>query len=52
MTVLTTGGADFVGTNLVLDRLATRSGLIINLDKLINSSNPETLTNLQRNARQ
>ncbi len=51
MTVLIYGGEGFVGTNLVLDRLATRVGLIINLDKLINASNPETLSNLKGNAR-
>jgi dTDP-glucose 4,6-dehydratase len=51
MTALIAGGAGFVGTNLVLDLQASRAGLIINLDKLINASNPETLTNLQGYAR-
>lgn len=42
-TVLVTGGAGFIGSNLVLDILATGSMRVVNLDKLTYAGNRESL---------
>ena len=49
--ILVTGGAGFIGANFVLDWLAIRDELVINLDKLTYAGNPETLQSLQGDAR-
>ena len=51
MTLLVTGGAGFIGANFVLDWLTASNEPIINLDKLTYAGNPETLANLQGDAR-
>jgi dTDP-glucose 4,6-dehydratase len=43
-TILVTGGAGFIGSNFVLDWLATESSSIINLDKLTYAGNPANLS--------
>jgi dTDP-glucose 4,6-dehydratase len=48
--ILFTGGAGFFGSNFVLDWLAIRDELFINLDKLTYASNPETQQSLQGDA--
>jgi dTDP-glucose 4,6-dehydratase len=48
--LLVTGGAGFIGSNFVLDWLATGSGPVINLDKLTYAGNPANLASVQHNA--
>lgn len=43
MTILVSGGAGFIGSNFVLDWLATRDELVVNLDKLTYAGNPENI---------
>jgi dTDP-glucose 4,6-dehydratase len=41
--ILVTGGAGFIGSNFVLDWLATGGGPVVNLDKLTYAGNPANL---------
>jgi dTDP-glucose 4,6-dehydratase len=43
MTILVTGGAGFIGSNFVLDWLATNDEPVVVLDKLTYAGNPENL---------
>ncbi len=47
--ILVTGGAGFIGSNFVLDWLATSGGPVVNLDKLTYAGNPENLTSVVEN---
>lgn len=49
--ILVTGGAGFIGSNFVLDWIATESAPVINLDKLTYAGNPFTLSSLEGNPR-
>jgi dTDP-glucose 4,6-dehydratase len=49
--ILVTGGAGFIGTNFVLDWLATEGSPVVNLDKLTYAANLENLASLKANAR-
>ncbi len=49
MTVLVTGGAGFIGSNFVLDRLARSSETVVNLDNLTYAGNLDNLASLQGN---
>ena len=44
--ILVTGGAGFIGSNFVLDWLATGGGPVVNLDKLTYAGNPENLASV------
>ena len=44
--ILVTGGAGFIGSNFVLDWLATSGGPVINLDKLTYAGNPANLASV------
>jgi dTDP-glucose 4,6-dehydratase len=44
--ILVTGGAGFIGSNFVLDWLATGGGPVVNLDKLTYAGNPENLSSV------
>src|SRR5271163_1139155 len=44
--ILVTGGAGFIGSNFVLDWLATGGGPIVNLDKLTYAGNPQNLASV------
>ena len=48
-TILVTGGAGFIGSNFVLDRLKQSDGQIINLDKLTYAGNPSNLKSIENN---
>lgn len=48
MKLLITGGAGFIGSNFILDRIS-KGDLILNLDKLTYSGNPDNLTSIQDN---
>ena len=48
--ILVTGGAGFIGSNLVLDWLAQCDEPVTNLDKLTYAGNPENLASLAGNA--
>ena len=50
-TILVTGGAGFIGSNFVLDWLATESSSIINLDKLTYAGNPANLSSVSGDRR-
>ena len=50
-TILVTGGAGFIGSNFVLDWLATEHSSIINLDKLTYAGNPANLSSLSGDRR-
>lgn len=50
MTILVTGGAGFIGSNFVLDWLATSEEQVINLDKLTYAGNLGNLASLEGNA--
>jgi len=49
--ILVTGGAGFIGSNFVLDWLATRDEALVNLDALTYAGNLENLASLQGDAR-
>lgn len=51
MKVLITGGAGFIGSNLVKHILSTKSWFVINLDKLTYAGNTESLTSVMKNER-
>lgn len=48
-TILVTGGAGFIGSNFVLDWLATEQGRVVNLDKLTYAGNLENLASVADN---
>ncbi|HMH16086.1 MAG TPA: dTDP-glucose 4,6-dehydratase [Edaphobacter sp.] len=45
--ILVTGGAGFIGSNFVLDWIATGGGPVVNLDKLTYAGNPANLASVQ-----
>jgi dTDP-glucose 4,6-dehydratase len=49
--ILVTGGAGFIGSNFVLEWLATEGTPVVNLDKLTYAGNPENLAALRGDAR-
>ena len=49
--VLVTGGAGFIGSNFVLDWLATGCGPVVNLDKLTYAGNPANLASIAEDPR-
>ena len=51
MSILVTGGAGFIGANLLLDWLAQSDELVINLDKLTYAGNLENLSGLKGDTR-
>jgi dTDP-glucose 4,6-dehydratase len=51
MTILVTGGAGFIGSNFVLDWLASSSEPVVNLDKLTYAGNLENLASLKDDPR-
>ena len=51
MTIVVTGGAGFIGSNFVLDWLATGGGPVVNLDKLTYAGNPANLESVANDAR-
>src|ERR1044071_2733700 len=50
-TILVTGGAGFIGSNFVLQWLASESSSIINLDKLTYAGNPANLATIAHDRR-
>ncbi|MDD2055966.1 dTDP-glucose 4,6-dehydratase [Pseudomonas sp. GD03860] len=49
MTILVTGGAGFIGANFVLDWVAQKDELVINLDKLTYAGNLQSLASIDGN---
>lgn len=49
--ILVTGGAGFIGSNFVLDWIATEGTPVINLDKLTYAGNPTNLASLKGDSR-
>ena len=49
--ILVTGGAGFIGSNFVLDWIATEGTPVVNLDKLTYAGNPANLAALKDDAR-
>ena len=49
--ILVTGGAGFIGSNFVLDWIATEGSPVVNVDKLTYAGNPENLVSLANDAR-
>ena len=49
--ILVTGGAGFIGSNFVLDWIATEGTPVVNLDKLTYAGNPANLASLKDDAR-
>ena len=49
--ILVTGGAGFIGSNFVLDWLATENTPVVNLDKLTYAGNLNNLSSLEKNSR-
>jgi dTDP-glucose 4,6-dehydratase len=49
--ILITGGAGFIGSNFVLDWIATEGTPVINLDKLTYAGNPANLASLKGDSR-
>jgi len=50
-TILVTGGSGFIGSNFVLQWLASESSIIINLDKLTYAGNPANLAEISHDKR-
>ena len=50
-TILVTGGAGFIGSNFVLDWMASETDAVINLDKLTYAGNAQNLAQLEGNPR-
>ena len=50
-TILVTGGAGFIGSNFVLDWIASESASVVNLDKLTYAGNLQNLESLNGNPR-
>jgi dTDP-glucose 4,6-dehydratase len=50
-TIIVTGGAGFIGSNFILQWLATESASIINLDKLTYAGNPGNLAGVAHHSR-
>lgn len=46
MTILVTGGAGFIGSNFVIDWIATSSEIVVNLDKLTYAGNLQNLSKI------
>lgn len=51
MTILVTGGCGFIGSNFVLEWLASQNETVINLDKLTYAGNPNNLVSLEHDDR-
>jgi dTDP-glucose 4,6-dehydratase len=51
MSIVVTGGAEFIGANFVLDWFRRHDESIINLDKLTYAGNLESLASLQGDVR-
>lgn len=49
--ILVTGGAGFIGSNFVLDWVATEKSPVVNLDKLTYAGNPGNLASLKDDSR-
>ena len=49
--ILVTGGAGFIGSNFVLDWLASTDEPVVNLDKLTYAGNPDNLSSIEGDAR-
>ena len=49
--ILVTGGAGFIGSNFVLDWIATEGTPVVNLDKLTYAGNPANLSSLKGDSR-
>ena len=49
--ILVTGGAGFIGSNFVLDWLASTDEPVINLDKLTYAGNPDNLAAIEGDSR-
>lgn len=49
--ILVTGGAGFIGSNFILDWLATGGEPVVNLDLLTEAGNPENLATIRDDAR-
>jgi dTDP-glucose 4,6-dehydratase len=50
-TILVTGGAGFIGSNFILQRMRDQSTFIVNLDKLTYAGNLQNLESIARDAR-
>src|SRR6476620_9835432 len=50
-TILVTGGAGFIGSNFILQWLATETSAVINLDKLTYAGNPANLSSVAADRR-
>jgi dTDP-glucose 4,6-dehydratase len=50
-TILVTGGAGFIGSNFVLQWLASEAGQLVNLDSLTYAGNPANLASISANSR-
>jgi dTDP-glucose 4,6-dehydratase len=50
--ILVTGGAGFIGSNFVIDWLASNDEPVVNLDKLTYAGNPDNFSSLDGDARQ
>lgn len=49
--ILVTGGAGFIGSNFILQRMQEESGTVINLDKLTYAGNPHNLDGIASDGR-
>src|SRR5882762_4187356 len=50
-TILVTGGAGFIGSNFILQRMEEGTGLVVNLDKLTYAGNLRNLESISSNRR-